>query len=430
MPKNLMSGVFGLYRRRASNSQMPSVPNHFMLSATVLALLALTASGYGFAVSAEPVPTPLQQARYGVPAEDVECAGDRILMESPSGIPACVFAGSAEALERRGFMLPSEEPRDDLSSKQAASEKAGGIGSPDASKTGGRPFVTTWKTTSPSESITIPVGNAAGAYTVDWGDGSMSANVTGDQTHAYEDAGAYTVAITGNFERIYLNGDRNNAPRLKSIEQWGDVSWASMGSAFNGAHNMAYNTADIPNLSGVTDMSWMFVGADSFNGNFSAWDVSGVTDMAHMFGGADSFNGDISGWDVSGVTDLSGMFQDSGFNGNISNWDVSSVTDMHRMFAYSDFNGDISGWDVSSVKDISYMFSGTSFNGDISEWDVSNVTDMSGMFGVADSFNGDISEWDVSGVTDLSGMFFDADSFNGDISEWDVSNVTDMSYKG
>ena len=87
--------------------------------------------------------------------------------------------------------------------------------------TGDRPFVTTWKTTSPSESITIPVGNATGAYTVDWGDGSMSANVTGDQAHAYEDAGTYTVAITGNFERIYLNGDRNNAPRLKSIEQWG-----------------------------------------------------------------------------------------------------------------------------------------------------------------------------------------------------------------
>ena len=83
------------------------------------------------------------------------------------------------------YVQPSEEPRDDLSLKQPASEQAGGIGSPDASKTSDRPFVTTWKTTSPSESITIPVGNATGAYTVDWGDGSMSANVTGDQAHAY-----------------------------------------------------------------------------------------------------------------------------------------------------------------------------------------------------------------------------------------------------
>ena len=88
LPKNLMSGVFGLYEDGAHRTaKCHPLPNHFMLSATVLALLALTASGYGFAVSAEPVPTPLQQARYGVPAEDVECAGDRILMESPSGIP-------------------------------------------------------------------------------------------------------------------------------------------------------------------------------------------------------------------------------------------------------------------------------------------------------------------------------------------------------
>ena len=143
LPKNLMSGVFGLCRRRASNSQMPSVPNHFMLSAVALALLALTASGYGFAVSAEPVPTPLQQARYGVPAEDVECAGDRILMTSPSRNPVCVFAGSAEALERRGFVMSPEVPCGDHSAKQPeASEKTEGTGSPDASQTG-RPFVTT-----------------------------------------------------------------------------------------------------------------------------------------------------------------------------------------------------------------------------------------------------------------------------------------------
>ncbi len=378
---------------------------------------------------AEPIPSPYQQVRDGTPVGEVVCAGDRMLMLSPSGMPACVFAGSVEVLERRGFVLLSEVPRDDLSTKQpGASEKAGGTGSPDASKTGDRPFVTTWWTASPNESITIPVGSSTGAYTVDWGDGTVT-SVTGDASHAYASPGEYRVVISGDFTRIYLNGGPN-AEKLQSIDQWGDIQWESMNLAFGGATNMVYRATDVPDLSGVTDMDWMFSGAASFNGDISEWDVSWVTDMSRMFANAASFNGDISEWDVSGVTDMSDMFAGaSSFNGDISEWDVSGVTGMSQMFAGADsFNGDISPWDVSGVTDMSGMFAGAaSFNGDISEWDVSGVTDMSGMFAFTASFNGDISPWDVSGVTGMSRMFANAASFNGDISEWDVSGVTGMS---
>ena len=40
------------------------------------------------------------------------------------------------------------------------------------------------------------------------------------------------------------------------------------------------------------------------------WDVSNVTDMSWMFWGAESFDGDISEWDVSNVTDMDGIFDD------------------------------------------------------------------------------------------------------------------------
>ncbi len=378
---------------------------------------------------AEPIPSPYQQVRDGVPIGEIMCAGDRMLMLSPSGMPACVFAESVEVLERRGFVLLSEMPRDDLSAKQpGASEKAGETGSPDASKTGDRPFVTTWRTASPNESITIPVGSSTGAYTVDWGDGTVT-SVTGDASHAYANPGVHQVVISGDFTRIYLIGSPN-AEKLQSIDQWGDIQWESMNSTFGGATNMVYRATDVPDLSGVTDMDWMFSGAASFNGDISEWDVSWVTDMSGMFANAASFNGDISEWDVSGVTDMSDMFAGaSSFNGDISEWDVSGVTGMSQMFAGADsFNGGISPWDVSGVTDMSGMFAGAdSFNGDISEWDVSGVTDMSGMFAFTASFNGDISEWDVSGVTGMSRMFANAASFNGDISEWDVSGVTGMS---
>ena len=378
----------------------------------------------------ETIPSPFQQARNGVQADEIVCSYARILMVSQSGAPACVFAGSVEALEQRGFALPSEMPRDDLSPKRPkASEKAGRTNSPDAFKTGDRPFVTTWRTTSPNEWIIVPVGGATGIYTVDWGDDRTTANVTGNQIHSYKKAGTYTVAITGNFERIYLDGHTINPSKLNSIEQWGDIKWISMGSAFKGARNMIYNADDIPNLSGVTDMSYMFFDASSFDGDVSSWDVSEVTDMSYMFSWTHSFNNDLSGWDVSEVSSMYGTFSGaSSFDGDISRWDVSNVDDMTEMFYdASSFDGDIFRWNVSKVTDMSAMFYGaSSFDGDISRWNVSKVTDMSAMFYGASSFDGDISRWDVSNVGSMDGMFSGATSFNGNLSVWNVSSVNIM----
>ncbi len=293
------------------------------------------------------------------------------------------------------------------------------------------PFVTTWRTTAASEYIVIPVAGATSTYTIDWGDGTVERNVGGTQVHMYASSGNHTITISGDFPGMRLSDiKRSYAAKLVSIDNWGDIKWKSMKSAFYLASNMVYRATDVPDLSGVTDMSRMFTGASSFNGDISSWDVSSVTDMSRMFAGASSFNGDISSWDVSSVTDMSWMFWNAdSFNGNISSWDVSSVTDMSSMFGWTNsFNGDISSWDVSSVTDMSRMFDdASSFNGDLSEWDVSSATDMSMMFDDASSFNGDLSEWDVSSATDMSGMFWNADSFNGDLSEWDVSSVTDMS---
>ena len=340
-----------------------------------------------------------------------------------------------------------------------------------------RPFITTWNITSSGQSITIPVGGATGQYTVDWGDGSQE-TVTGNVSHQYSDAGTYTVSISGDFTRISLGDDYSNAQKLQSIQQWGDIQWGSMNNAFAGASNMVYNATDVPILSGVTDMSNMFIWASSFDGDISSWDVSGVTDMSGMFLRASSFNsdlnswdvsgainmrsmfenaasfnsdlnswdvsgvtdmsyifsltnafdGDISSWDVSGVTNMNGLFWGAAaFDGDISSWDVSGVTEMDDMFHNNDaFDGDISSWDVSGVATMGGMFSNSTFDGDISSWDVSGVTHMSGMFQHADAFNGDISSWDVSGVTNMQFMFYDADAFNGDISSWDVSGVTNM----
>ena len=292
-------------------------------------------------------------------------------------------------------------------------------------------FVTEWVVTA-SQTITIPTrSELTYSYTVDWGDSSTdSTGVTGNASHTYATAGAYTVRITGTFPAIYFNGTCSNS--LRRIVSWGRIVWESMNNAFRGCAMLSSidSTAQAPILSSVTDMQDMFIDAISFNGDIGGWDVSSVTNLVQTFFAASSFNQDIGSWDVSNVTNMRSMFNGaSSFNGDIGNWDVSSVTNMSFMFSgASSFNGDIGNWDVSSVTLMRSMFNGaSSFNGDIGDWDVSSVTNIGFMFIRASSFNGDIGDWDVSSVTDMSGMFFSTSSFNQDIGNWDVSSVTDMS---
>ena len=322
-----------------------------------------------------------------------------------------------------------------------------------------RPFVTTWRTATAGQNITI---NFVGSgLNISWGDGATETNVEGSQTHAYANVGDYRVSVTGGLTGLTLDtpldvfGYPGPVPELASIDQWGDISWTNMSNAFAGASNMTYRATDVPNLSRVLDMSSMFNGATSFNGDLSSWGVSSVTDTSYMFSGATSFNGDLSSWDVSSVTDMEGMFNGAtsfdqplsswdvsrvtnmrntffsatSFDRPLNDWDVSRVTDMVNMFFNTDsFNQPLSSWDVSRVTNMASMFRTTaSFNGDISSWDVSRVTDMNSMFSRTASFNDDISSWDVSRVTDMNSMFSRTASFNGDISSWDVSRVTDMS---
>ena len=295
-------------------------------------------------------------------------------------------------------------------------------------------FITTWKTDNPgtsnATSITIPTSGNGYNYDVDWtNDGNFDdLGVSGAITHDYGVLGNYTVAIRGNFPRIFFenSGDKE---KILSIEQWGNIVWSSMSEAFKGCTNLISNATDAPDLSNVSSLWQMFTDASSFNGDVSNWDVSNVTNMGYMFARAFAFNGDMSNWDVSNVTNMSNMFQNiSSFNMDIGAWNVSSVTDMSGMFGNaSNFNQNIGAWDVSNVKNMSGTFaSATAFNQDIGSWDVSNVTNMDGMFQYASAFNQDIGSWDVSSVTTISAAFDNAIAFNQDIGSWNVSIVTNM----
>ncbi len=245
-------------------------------------------------------------------------------------------------------------------------------------------FVTTWKTTVPNETITLPTTGSGYDYVVDWGDGTVVTNQTGNASHSYSVPGVHTVKISGSFPRIYFNNEGDRL-KIKSIEQWGTNIWSSMNSAFMGCENLVSNATDLPNVSLVTDMYGTFAYARKFKGdaNFGNWNVGNVTNMKGMFAGASVFNYPIGTWNVGKVTDMESMFHGATlFNKDVGSWNVSNVTTMKNMFNTAMlFNQDIGNWNVDNVGDMNSMFfHSNSFDQDLGGWNVANVDDMANMF--------------------------------------------------
>jgi surface protein len=304
-------------------------------------------------------------------------------------------------------------------------------------------FVITVKTNNPGPSLptqfTIPTfPGEAYNYNVDCdNDGTNEASAqTGDYTCNYASAGTYTIRIKDNsgagtgFPRIYFNnaGDRL---KLLTIEQWGTGKWTSMASAFYGCSYLAGQASDSPDLSGVTDMSFMFYAASVFNQAIGDWNTASVTNMSFMFAWARAFNQDIGGWNTASVTNMNSMFYyASAFNQDIGSWNTANVANMRYLFgAASAFNGNIGSWDTANVTTMQAMFSGTAaFNQDIGGWNTASVTDMSYMFGFTGAFNQYIGDWNTGNVSNMSWMFWGASAFNQPIGNWNTASVTDMSY--
>jgi surface protein len=277
------------------------------------------------------------------------------------------------------------------------------------------------------DDIQLPFGGiGVDGIVVDWGDGNTQTFLSGSVTHTYSMKGIYTIQITGSatsFGNLFYIGSN----LITSVTSWGDFQFTSLSGAFFNATNLTTVPNDIPST--VTNTSYMFYGATSFNQDIGGWNVGNVTNMEGMFNNATVFNRDIGGWNVSNVTDMGGMFQSaSSFNQPIGGWNVGNVTNMEGMFNTATlFNQPIGNWIVSNVTNMREMFSGaTTFNQYIGSWDVSKVTRMDFMFNIATSFNQQIGGWNVSNVTSMENMFYYTTSFNQNIGNWIVSNVTNM----
>jgi surface protein len=245
----------------------------------------------------------------------------------------------------------------------------------------------------PNTQVVIPLYGTDLVVSTNWGDGT---DATLD--HTYSAIGEYDVVVTlavGSYNSFGVTDeDAIGIQYLTSVTSWGpDFTSLSMG--FSGATSLTSVPPSLP--ASVTDLSYMFVGATSFNSPLNTWNTSLVTNMIGMFQHANAFDSSIN-FDTSSVTNMRGMFADANSFDSSLNFDTSSVTDM------------------------SYMFSGAGAFNQPLNFDTSIVTNMSGMFSGAGAFNQPLT-FNTSSVIYMGYMFYGASVFNQDIGGWDVSSV-------
>ena len=130
--------------------------------------------------------------------------------------------------------------------------------------------------------------------------------------------------------------------------------------------------------------------------------------MSNMFNGAAAFNGDISKWDVSEVTDMSYMFWlAKSFNQRLCQppW-VKSKANKLEMF-------------TGSSGSIWRRLCRTTFpSRDALERAVVACLKLSPKGDCRKGLHGSIGEWDVAAVADMDKIFNEASSFNGPRLQW------------
>lgn len=214
-------------------------------------------------------------------------------------------------------------------------------------------YVSTYDLDAPgctTTAITLPLYSTN--VSVDWGDGTVKGYRADAPTHDYGPgaSGKRTVTVRGLFDRLGSSSAPVTASNrcLVSVDEWQGTGTTSAAHGWRGAQNL---TSVVQPPATVTDWSFLFYGASSFNQPIGHWATSQVTAMESTFEGASSFNQPIGSWDVSNVTNMSGMFAGAySFNQPLGGWDVSNVTDMSWMFWWAmAYDRDMSGWDVRNV---------------------------------------------------------------------------------
>jgi len=251
-------------------------------------------------------------------------------------------------------------------------------------------FITTWRTTTPDEKITVPLWALGSDITIDWGDGNIETGYLITPSHEYAVAGDYDVTVYGGTVGTY--GDIvTPSKQLKCVDvvQFGNIGITNWSNAFFNTSLTVVSATDGP-VNAVTTHN-MFSSISTLTSmDVSGWDTSSIVTMEGMFNQSSNLTtiGDVSGWNVSNVITMKDMFKgcSSLLSVNLDTWSITNLNSIYSMFEgctaliainlvawntvglaimTSTFRNctalatiDISGWNVQSLLNASNLFLG------------------------------------------------------------------------
>ena len=231
--------------------------------------------------------------------------------------------------------------------------------------------------------VTVPLSSATSPYYL-----AVPSGITKVRIKAHKAGGTFY-----NFVQTYQNSNKPDSKRLIAVEQWGSNKWTSMYSAFYSCENMDVTATDVPDLSTCQYFNFMFSGCTSLvntNGSISGWNTAKVTDMSYMFQNATSFNQPLDSFKIDAVTtNMENMLQGSGIScenlsttldswkrqaaalnkNNINLGDITTVHNMYNEMGQAAIAAlTTRGWTISGGRFAPGCVSPDSY---VSEWDMS-----------------------------------------------------------
>lgn len=157
-------------------------------------------------------------------------------------------------------------------------------------------LVMTIQTTVPDETFTVPFREQNTSFyegTVDMGAGAGEQVFTdynsASLSATYATPGTHTIRITGRAFALYTQDYPVDRLKIRTVENFGALSWQDMFRAFNGCANMTSFVAGNTDTSGITNWFSVFNGCTSMiTCDISGMDFSSATNLQNTWAGCTS----------------------------------------------------------------------------------------------------------------------------------------------
>ena len=259
----------------------------------------------------------------------------------------------------------------------------------------------------------------AGAYTVDWGDGTVENFATGataEHEYDYTNVQLDGTLTSGGYKQALIIITPQAGQNLTNLNFQVKHSTSGLQAYSSGFLDIILSGPNLTSLTvgGTTIGHRLLERAEFLN-------IGSVTTMQNMFYDCTSLQS-VPLFDTSSVTNMSAMFYDCNSLQSVPLLDTSSVTNMSYMFLFCYSLQSVPLFDTSSVTNMQEMFRDCTSLQSVPLFDTSLVTNMYQMFLGCTSLQS-VPLFDTSSVTNMKDMFRDCTSLQS-VPAFDVSSVS------